>query len=307
MATYLDVMVGDRTFRARILDDRAEHASAALLAKLPIDAAVVQDEWSRDFMEVVGGPRLEFDRSDAAVAFQYPGLLVADQDTGSLWICYGQGRLQNGFGPSRAVPIAELAGDLSALRDTGRSLQFDGAKDLSISLSTDQETPVTRAEPRGRRLLVTLGEARVSAVLLENVAPETTGALAHLLPLVGTATNTVSSGPLTRFWNPAGGPEGETPLEVQADESLQGMGSPTDRNYRQQIMYPGFMYYLPSKPWRGLRIAFRDATIMKGILAGDAVSLVPVAEFVGDWSAAREIATRLRFVGATPMRIEFAP
>jgi hypothetical protein len=305
MTTYLDVTVGDRIFRARVLDGRAEHGTAALLDTLPINAQVVQDEWSRDFMEVVGGPRLEVERSDHSVAFQYPGLLVVDQEHGRLSICYGQARLQDGSGPLRAVPLAEIGGDLSALEAFGRSLQFDGAQSFTITRSVDQETPVAPLEPEGRRLLVTLGDARVSAVLLEAVSPYTTTALDRLLPLVGTATNTVSSGPLTRFWNPAGGPEGETPLEREADGSAESIVSATG-DTRQQVLYPGFMYYLPSRPWRGIRVAFREATIMKGILAGESPSLVPLAQFVGDWSAARDAAERLRFVGSTPMRIELA-
>jgi hypothetical protein len=197
-----------------------------------------------------------------------------------------------------------MGGDLSALEAFGKSLQFDGAQPLRITRSSDQETAVARPEPEGRRLLVTLGDAQVSAVLLEGISPFATDALARRLPLVGTATNTVSSGPLTRFWDPVGGPEGETPLELDGDEP-DGRLAPSD-DAHQQILYPGFMYYLPSRPWRGIRTAFRDATVMKGALSSESPSLVPLAQFIGDWSPAREAAERLRFVGSTPMRIELA-
>jgi hypothetical protein len=303
MSTFLDVTVGTVTFRSRLLDDSSPGACAELLANMPIDGQVVQDEWSQDVMEVSGSPTLSVPSTDTPRAFQHPGLLVADQDTGRLWLCFGQGRLQDGFGPLRTVPVAQLGGDLSSLVRLGRGLHVDGATSIRIQRAANQIALLTQPEPKGRRLTVTLGEARVSAVLLEDISPRKTTALARLLPLVGSATNTVSSGPLTRFWNPAGGPEGETVLDDDSADGSQGSQDPDDPG--QQILYPGVMYYLPSRPWRGLRTAFREATIMKGVLPGDSPSLIPLAQFVGAWSEAGAVAERLRFTGSTPMRIEF--
>jgi len=50
------------------------------------------------------------------------------------------------------------------------------------------------------------------------LSPRATAALAAALPLTGKATNTYGSGPLTRFWNAVGGPQGETPLDVPGNE-----------------------------------------------------------------------------------------
>lgn len=303
---FIDVTIGDTTFRAEMLSEASPNATGALIGALPLTGRVIQDAWSRDFMLVKDGPTRRLPGGDRAVPFQHPGLLVHDPESGNLALCYGQGRLQDGFGPIRAVVVAQLGGDMLELERLGRSLQFEGAKPIAIKFSEDQARPLDQApEPEGRRVQVTLGTATTEGVLLEKRAPQTTKALAGLLPLFGMATNTVSSGPLARFWNPAGGPEGETPLDAPEDEVLTKIQSPVDRFYRQSILYPGFIYYNPEHPWRGLRMAAREATIMKGAVPSAAPTLVPVIQLVGDWSAIRAAAERLGVDGSTEMRIAF--
>ena len=82
---------------------------------------------------------------------------------------------------------------------------------------------------------MTLAGTRAEAVLLEDQSPAATAAFAALLPLDGKVTNTYGSGPLTRFWNPGGGPQGETPLEVPESEVTA------------TTLYGGG-YYLPTRP-----------------------------------------------------------
>jgi hypothetical protein len=147
----------------------------------------------------------------------------------------------------------------------------------------------------GHCIVVTLGDVKATARLLEAESPHVTASFVKLLPLVGQATNTHSSGPLVRFWNPAGGPEGETPLELGEDDS------------GQVILYPGFLYYLPTPPWRGIRIAAREATVMKGAVGGGgSTRLVPLARMEGDWSAFSEAAATLSTSGARQLRFELA-
>jgi hypothetical protein len=140
----------------------------------------------------------------------------------------------------------------------------------------------------GRTIEVAFDRVVLTATLLEEQSPGVTSAFADLLPLSGMATNTVSSGPLTRFWNPAGGAEGETPLE----------SDPQDRG--QTILYPGYLYYLPTSPWRGIRIA-REATIMRGPVGESAPQLIPLARFDGDWSDFATTAECLPREGAKPL------
>lgn len=258
-------------------------------------------------MLLADAPALKLEEgADEPVAFQHPGLVMIEPAAGGVSICYGQGRLQNGFGPLSPVPIAQMGGDTRAFERFGRSLQFDGAKQLTIRQSKDQESPSAPAwSASGRRIAVQLGEARVIARLLEDRNPETCAAFATTLPLSGTGTNTVSSGPLVRYWNPDGGPEGETPLETEADEARQRIESPTARSYKHVILYPGHLYYNTTWPWRGIRIAAREATVMKGPVPGTGSPvLIPIAAFEGDWSAFRREAARLHLDGAKPMRFE---
>ena len=295
-ATFVDVQLGALRLRARLLVERAPGAVQALHAVLPLVGQATHDQWSGELFRICGSAPVLASDSDTPVPFQHPGLIVLDPSGAELAVCYGQGRLQDGFGPLRAVPLAQIGGDLASLAQFGQALQFHGATQAGIVPSVDQSSPLTDPPgPASRRIAVTLGGARAMARLLEAEAPGTTHAFAGLLPLVGQATNTHSSGPLVRFWNPAGGPEGETPLAPGATEP------------GQVILYPGYLYYLPTPPWRGIRIAARDATVMKGAVGGGGnTRLVPLARFEGDWSGFRQAAETLASSGATELRFELA-
>src|SRR5207248_6382304 len=107
--------------------------------------------------------------------------------------------------------------------------------------------------------------------------------------VAGTATSSYGSGPLTRFWNAVGGPQGETPLEVP------------DAEVTATTLYGGG-YYLNTKPWRGIRISAQEPTAM----GGGRSTLAPLFRFVGDWSAFGEQAARLTMEGQHDLRIELA-
>jgi hypothetical protein len=291
---YVDFELADLRLRGRILDDRAPAAAAALRAALPVRSVAIHDQWSGELFRVDTALALDARSGDAVVAFQHPGLVVADAKSGELAVCYGQGRLQDGIGPRPAVPLIQLAGDLASLVEFGHALQFRGATEVTLVASADQTGPLDDASiDGGRCIVVTLGDARVTARLLESQSPGATASFLKLLPLAGRATNTHSSGPLVRFWNPAGGPEGETLLELTAAES------------GQVILYPGYFYYLPTPPWRGIRIAARDATVMKGAVGGGGTTrLIPLARLEGDWSAFSAAAEMLSRSGAMELRFD---
>jgi hypothetical protein len=288
---FVDISAGGLQFRARLLDERAPRAVAALRRALPLRGEAIHDQWSGELFRIRTSDRLLPGNNDEPVAFQHPGLVMLDPQAAQLAVCYGQGRLQDGFGPLRAVPLAQIGGDLDALARFGLDLQFRGATEFAVAASQDQASPL--ADPPGAgngRIGVTLGAARATAQLLDHPSSK---AFAGLLPLVGRATNTHSSGPLVRFWNPDGGAEGETPVEIGPDAPSQ------------VILYPGYLYYLPTPPWRGIRIAVRDATVMKGAVGGGgSTRLVPLARFEGDWSALRQAAESLATAGATQLRFE---
>lgn len=292
-ARFIDLWIGDLELRALLLDERSPAATAAIWAALPLGGRVRHDDWSGELarLRVGQGPSTLTDRP---VAYQHPGLLVLDPTSGDLAIAYGQGRLQDGLGPLPAVPIASIGGDLAPLAILLRQLQFSGAAPVRIAAAADQRSPLA-APPRvgDSRVRIHLGRATATATLLESVSPKTTAAFRRMLPLAGTGTNTYSSGPLVRFWNSEGGAEGETPLDVDPPEP------------GQVLLYPGHLYYYTSRPWRGIRIAARDATVMRNALAGSGMTkLTPLAAFDGDWTELRAEAERLQDDGAKPLRFE---
>ena len=267
----------------------ASHAPvtvAAFCKALPIEARAFQDQYSAQIMRITS--RLEVDPTgDRAFGYQHPGLLMLDPTTCQLALCFGRGRLQNALAPIGAIPIAEIGADLTELHVRGDRLQFDGAGPIRFSMSADQESPLADPPLTGERIALTLGGVRADAVLLEDLSPIATKAFAAILPVSGFATNTYASGPLTRFWNSAGGSQGETPLDVPEDEVTAS------------TLYGGG-YYLPTRPWRGIRIAAQEPTAM-----GNGRSLLaPVFRFVGDWTAFAAQTATLTMEGQKELRIE---
>jgi hypothetical protein len=145
------------------------------------------------------------------------------------------------------------------------------------------------AEPpaNGRRIALPLARACAEPVLLEGISPSTTSSFAALLPVVGKATNTYASGPLTRFWNATGGAQGETPLEVPESEITAA------------TLYRGG-YYLSTKPYRGIRISAVEPTAM----GGGRSALAPLFRFVGNWSKFAVQAGLLTMEGEKDLRID---
>lgn len=283
---------------------------ASWLRLLPLTMRAVQSEWSGDVMELFDGPGVTTGPVTEPVPFQYPGLIVYEPRSGRLALCFGQGRLQDGFGPLPAFPVARIVAGLDRLTDFGRTLQFVGAQNLTISLADESAAGPAADEDAagGRPIEIGLGDAVARGVLLERTSPNTAASLGRLLPLRGKATNTFASGPFTRFWNDAGGTEGATPLETGATETAaDGRDHSFTPDRHVSLAAPGFVYYMTTPPWHGLRIAARGATMMKSALPGGGRStLVPVARFTGDWSAFSDVAADLRFTGALSMFIRFS-
>ena len=287
--TFIDISLDGTAYRAQLLDERSPQAAAALLAALPIEGHAAHGRWSGALFRLLEEAPIDTPLTDSGVGFQHPGLVVLNPGNREIAVCYGQGRLNSPTGPLSPIPLAEIGGDLSSLADFGLSLQFDGAKPMSLHLSDDQDSPL---EPpplaKGRSIEVVLGNSSTTATLLEDQTPVAAGAFAELLPLQGRATNTYAGGPLVRFWNENGGPEGVTQLEV---ENLER---------GQVILYPSFLYYLPTKLWAGVRIPF-EATAMGGAVSRGSTQLVPFARFTGDWPGFRKEAERLVVDGAKHM------
>jgi hypothetical protein len=287
--TYIDIQFASLPSRARLLANWAPTTVAAFCSALPIEGRAFQDQYSAQIMRITA--RLEVDHAhDHVFGYQYAGLLMLDPTTHQLALCFGRGRLQNALGPIGAIPIAEIGGDLTELMLHGDQLQFDGAQPIRFSMSSDQESPLADPPLKGQRITVTLAGACAEAVLLEELSPRAAAAFAAVLPVTGKASNTYASGPLTRFWNATGGPQGETPLDVPETETTAS------------TLHAGG-YYLPTPPWRGIRIAAQQPTAM----GGGRFPLAPLFRFVGDWSKFAAKAATLTMEGQKELRIELAP
>jgi hypothetical protein len=286
---FIDIEIAGTLFRARLLEERSPHATAALWEALPFEGRAAHGQWSGAIFRMLEHAPLDVPQRDRAAGFQYPGLVVLEPSSREIAICYGQGRLVAPATVLAPVPIAEIGGDLAPLARIGVGFQFEGARPIHFRVSSDQDSPpAPPPAPRGRKLEIELGGQAAVATLLEDRSPVAATAFAELLPVRGKATNTYSGGPLIRFWNDAGGPEGETPIE--RDDIEPG----------QPLLYPGYVYYLPLRPWRGVRIAL-EATAMGGAGGGASPRLVPIARFDGDWSAFKDEAAKILVEGAKPM------
>jgi hypothetical protein len=258
-----------------------------------LEGRAAHGTWSGAIFRMLEHAPIELPERDRGIVYQYPGLVSLEPTVKELAICYGQARLYHPTALLAPLPIAEIGGDLAPLEKLGLRFQFEGAMPISVRASADQDAPLEPPPPpAGRRIEIELGTSVSVATLLEDVSPRAASAFAEHLPAQGRATNTYSGGPLTRFWNDRGGPEGETPLETADLEPGQG------------ILYPSYIYYLPLRPWRGIRIP-REATVMGGAFGGAPPRMVPVARFQGDWSAFRDQAERIVIEGAKPMAFRF--
>jgi hypothetical protein len=290
--TFLTVRVGDAEFSARLLEERAPGAVEILRAVLPLSVRLLQEEWSGAFLKSVervvpDGVRC----SDQVEPYQAPGRLYLELESGSVAVCYGQGRLQSAVTALPAVPIAEIVGGLAQLADSCRSVQFAGVTEMRVELAPGDVASTEEKEPTGTRVWISLAGAHVAATLLDAERPKICESLKSSLPLLGVATNTHSSGPLVRFWNKTGGSQGETPLEPATSEI----------SLAQSVLYPRYLYYMPKMGFRGIRIPFREPTIMRSAVSGGSAELIAIARFDEDWTAFREAAARLRWEGALPM------
>ncbi|TDD27893.1 hypothetical protein E1218_08865 [Kribbella turkmenica] len=300
---YIEVRAGDREWLAQV---DAEIPAEWLHENLPLRLHAVQSEWSGQVMELFGKRVANPGKGVAPQPFQHAGQIVFSPALQRFAIAFGDGRWQDGFSVHPAIPVARIDADLEDFEAFGKSLMFVGARPVDFSLVADSALTHQKLEARireqGRLVQLRIGTASAHAVLLEKSAPNLTASLARRLPLQGRAANTYSSGPLTRFWDSQGNEQGSTDLELDVDES-------TVASSGRVLAAPGFIYYMPNKPYNGLRIAARSTTMMRSALPGarGRTPLLPVAQFVGDWRAIADAAENIRFTGALPLTLAHAP
>jgi hypothetical protein len=292
-ALWVRLSLGGEEFAARRLAARSPTTLALLERQLPLTVPMLQDQWSGALLSSPASIPLDGTALDAPAPYQHPGLLTLDAGAGTLSLCYGQGRLQDGMALRPAIPVAEVVEPLDALVARCRAVQFEGQAQLTVEAVAGEPPAPRTADPEAPCIAIELDGARATARVLTGAFPGVTAQLLRALPLSGRATNTHSSGPLVRFWNPHGGEQGETPLELPAVEEARG----------QAVLYPGYLYYLPKPGFRGLRMALEQATAMRSPVGNGVLRLVPVAHLDGDREAIGAAAAGLRSRGALPMQI----
>jgi hypothetical protein len=253
----------------------------------------MQENWSGAFLSSRSGISGGVPVGSADVQpYQYPGGVYFEPGDGRVSICYGPGRLMDGFGPLRSSLLGEIIEPVSALASVCTRAQFDGPLQVKGCLvdtigEVEQETSI------GTRVLFTLADTAAEAVLFDDALPHLAASFARSLPASGTVTNTHSSGPLMRFWNETGGVQGVTTLEYSQDEGAAA----------QSILYPGHIYYLTKPTHAGLRITLTAPAIMRSPSGGPGLTLIRLGRLVGDWAAFADTAEQLQVTGEKTMTI----
>ena len=291
MSHEIGLSVGGRDFAARTFGSEPTAIVRALAGN---SFQCVQDEWSGGLLKslqtgVVGDGIVTAEAT--RFTYQYAGLLGYEPVSGRVTLAYGDAKSQIAESLRPVVPLAVVEAELDELVKLCHAAQFTGAVKVAIGA---QAAPRPASARPPADLVASLGDVSAPMAFHADADPALVGAIRELLPMSGTATNTHSGGPLTRFWNILGGTEGETPLPLAEAATLT------------HVLRPGHMYYLPKPPWRGFRLALREPTIMRSAVAGGANTLAPVAVVLAGLEDLSRLAARLSVTGRVPMRFEAA-
>lgn len=285
---FIEVDLNGTVVRALLNDGLAPKTCQAIWDALPFEGRGVHAQISGDMFRMLEHTPIGDMAVESGIAFQHPGQIVYYPGIKEIAFCTGAARFRAAPGADGAIgrltPLAEIEGDFSVFAKVGYDLQFDGARPIRFRKAADQETSFRYPEEKGRKVEVDVDGVKLTATLLEGLAPKTVEAFTRILPVQGRITNTAWSGDITRFWGPVGG-EGELGLDI------------TEAEHGQSLHWPGFIYYYAG--WKGIRICYGDNGCMGG--PWGAASLTPLARFDGDWSAFRQIAKSLFIEGAKPM------
>ena len=297
MTRALRIEVNGTRLHARVTDSLGMDTRGALERATGRPLSLVNEIWSGAFVttrEAVGVTGT-FDRS-AVAPYQYPGGIYFLPEIGKISICYGAGRLQDGLAPLAAMLVGEIVESVPDIEVLLARAQLDGALSTTIDWIDESYLPSAPPEPKGTRLRLTLDDAVAEAVLFDDRFPTLIRSLKQALPIQGTASNTHSSGPLTRIWNEKGGQQGITRLECSDDELSRA----------QAVLYPRHLYYLPKATHAGFRIPVTEPGIMRSPVGGPGLTLLGFGRLVGDLTEVAEVAARLQVSGAVLASLELA-
>jgi hypothetical protein len=259
---FLEINLDGTAVRAMLNEEKAPKTCQAVWEALPFEGRAVHAQISGEMFRMLDETPVGELEIESRVTHQYPGAMVFFPPIKEIAFCIGEARFSGGVIPSTLTPLGDIEGDFSAFAAKGDALDRTGAKPIRFRRAADQTTPFRPQNfpsRQGRRLQIDFDGVTVGAVLLENLAPKTTQALASVLPLDTQATNDTWGGPVTRVWG--SGSDGSLQLSVTELESAK------------HLVWPGYVYFDPRK--KMLRVCYGIDADIKDV--GGAIPVTPVA------------------------------
>jgi hypothetical protein len=256
---FIEVELDGKSVRA-LLNEEAPITANAIWDALPFAGQAVHAQTSGEMFRMLDMTPVGELNVEAGQSYQAPGEVVFYPGIKEIAFCIGEARFRGHSGVLACTPLAQIEGDFSQWAAVAHKLDETGAKPIKFRKAADQTTPFRFAAREGPKVEVEFDGAKLTATLLESLAPKTVAEFAKLLPLEGRAWNDSLSGEVTRF-------ERELPLKISEAENGKLM------------LWPGYFYYNPAK--RGLRICWGQGSTHN---LSAVEPLTPIAAFDGDWS-----------------------
>src|SRR3954471_20191457 len=181
---FIEVDLNGTVVRALLNEDLAPDTCQAIWDALPFEGRAVHAQISGDMFRMLDHAPIPDLAVESGVSFQHPGQIVYYPGIKEIAFCTGRARFRGAPGADGAVgrltPLAEIEGDFSAFHKAGYDLQFDGARPIRFRKAADQETPFRYPEEQGRKIEVDVDGVKLTATLLEKLAPETVEAFTKI-------------------------------------------------------------------------------------------------------------------------------
>ncbi len=145
----LRITIGPYTFRARLEADLAPRTCEAMHNLLPIQAQIIHARWSGEAMWIPGGDahlKLDYENNTSHPApgelLLYPG----GRSEMEFLVPYGPSLFGSKAGQLSGNHFATIVDGLEQLRELGRRVLWEGAKDVLIEAEGEPSAGGTRLE-----------------------------------------------------------------------------------------------------------------------------------------------------------------
>lgn len=131
MADEIAVELAGHRFAATLFANLAPLACQALVARLPLEGPAIHAMWSGP-LYLLNGVDLGDLPVENATTYLGPGDLVYHPRHKEIGVAYEPTQFKEPVGPVYVTLLGQLAGDLGALVEVGRRLQYTGAQRLVV-------------------------------------------------------------------------------------------------------------------------------------------------------------------------------